>query len=74
LNKMANKKRGAAFLIIFFVIVAFLAYQVNSYMQEQNEIKASYDVANEKLLSAQQHFQDAKTSADKATQAFNSLN
>jgi Tfp pilus assembly protein PilV len=70
---MANKARGVAFLMLSIVLIGFLVYQVNHYMAEQNEIKASYQVANEKLLSAEEHFSNAKASADKATEAFNSI-
>jgi hypothetical protein len=70
---VANKARGVAFLIISAVIISFLIYQVQSYMTEQQEIKDSFKLANEKLLSAQEHFENAKSSADTATEAFNAL-
>jgi len=57
---MANKKAGVAFLIMFVIIVSFLAYQVNNYMQAQEQKK----IVDERLAAAEQHFRDAKTTAD----------
>jgi len=57
---MANKKAGVAFLIMFVIIVSFLAYQVNNYFQAQEQKK----IVDERLAAAEQHFSDAKATAD----------
>jgi len=57
---MANKKAGVAFLIMFVIIVSFLVYQVNNYFQAQEQKK----IVDERLAAAEQHFRDAKTTAD----------
>jgi hypothetical protein len=70
---MANKTRGVVFLMLSIVLIGFVIYQVNHYMQEQEQIKTSYQIASEKLMSADEHFNNAKVDADRATEVFNSI-
>jgi len=57
---MANKKAGVAFLIMFVIIVSFLGWQISNYMHVQEQKK----IVDERLAAAEQHFRDAKTTAD----------
>jgi len=57
---MANKKAGVAFLIMFFVIVAVLGWQINNYLQAQERAK----IVDAKISAAEDHFRIAKETAD----------
>jgi len=74
MKTMANKTRGIVFLMISIVLIGFIAYQVNNYMTQQEQIKRNAEYVNQKLLSAEQHFNAAKNSFDTAANSFNSGN
>jgi len=57
---MANKKAGVAFLIMFFVIVAVLGWQINNYLQAQERAK----IVDAKITAAEDHLRIAKETAD----------